>query len=221
MARIRVGRAAENTPIAVVALASSPDYVSDRELGTDARRLADWVGADASDVWYRDESGHLYLPKRFRRDQPIAADAEPDTFPLATLVPQEERPYVNTLYRERLLADQTFDERLTLNDADGAPQPVRVVCLSRPGFGGRSGAVIGVVSDSVARSDAPIARLDLLSQLPVLVWLIDTSGRLIHAHARDVQRWGLIMEPALRPSCRRRSRARSSRGWTVNRPSTW
>ena len=200
MARIQVGRAAENTAIAVVALAANPVYPADRELGTDARRLADWLGADASDIWYRDETGHLHLPKPFRPGQAIGPAGEPDAFPLAALVPAQERPYINRLYRERLLADQTFDERLTLNGADGAPQPVRVVCLSRPGFGGRAGAVIGVVCDGGACSEAPIAPAQLLSQLPVLVWLIDASGRVIHAQARDVQRWGLTLEHRSTPT---------------------
>ncbi|HUD26380.1 MAG TPA: diguanylate cyclase [Burkholderiaceae bacterium] len=199
MARIQIGRAAENASIAVLALASGPDFASDRELGTDARRLADWLGADTSEAWYRDETGHLYLPKRFRPSPAIRPEADSDAFPLALLVPVQQRPYVNTLYRERVAAGQTFDERLTLNDADGAPQPVRVVCLSRPGFGGRSGAVIGIVADSNVRADVQIGRSDLLSELPVLIWLIDASGRVIHAHAPDVQRWGLTMEPRLRP----------------------
>jgi len=36
--------------------------------------------------------------------------------------------------------------------------------------------------------------------LPVLFWLIDAAGRVVHAHASDVQRWGLRLEPRLCPS---------------------
>jgi diguanylate cyclase (GGDEF)-like protein/PAS domain S-box-containing protein len=43
-------------------------------------------------------------------------------------------------------------------------------------------------------------RSDLLSKLPVLIWLIDGSGRVVQAHASDVQRWGLRIEPSLRPA---------------------
>jgi|GEM_PF-943200 len=199
-ARIRVGRSSSHAAIAVVALAAGPEYTLDRELGTDARRLAEWLGADSSEVWYRDETGHLYLPKRFDPGQRPRREADSDAFPLACLVPEEERPYVDTLYREQLAAGHTFDERLTLNDAEGIPRSVRVVCLSRPGFGGQSGAVIGIVGDGQAPGKSQIRRADLLSELPVLIWLIDASGRLVHAHSVDVQRWGLRIEPRLRPA---------------------
>ena len=200
MARIRVGRASENASIAVVALASSSDFTADRELGTDARRLADWLGADASEVWYRDESGHLYVPKQFDSGLAFPPDNDSEAFPLAPLVPLEERESVNALYREQLAAGQTFDEHVTLHDANGMAQSVRVVCLSRPGFGGQAGAIIGIVSSSGARGDGQIKRAGLLAKLPVLIWLIDGSGRVIHAHTRDVGKWGLRAEPRSRPT---------------------
>jgi len=53
-------------------------------------------------------------------------------------VPKEERRYVNMLYREQLAAGRTFDERLTLTDAEGLKRSMRVVCLSRPGFEGET-----------------------------------------------------------------------------------
>src|SRR5437016_1475559 len=90
-------------------------------------------------------------------------------------------------------------ERLTLTDAEGLNRSMRVVCLSRPGFEGETGAVIGVVSDSSARGSRQILGSDLLSQLPMLIWVIDGSGRVVHAQASDVQRWGLRVEPRLRP----------------------
>ena len=198
-ARIRLGRSGGQAAIAVVSLTARPEYPADRELGTDARRLAEWLGADSTEVWYRDETGHLYLPKRFDPGQPLEQDADSDAFPLAPLVPQDERPYINTLYREQLSAGYTFDQRLTLIDADGANRSVRVVCLSRPAFGGQSGALIGVVSDSGGCGRPQIGRSDLLSDLPVLIWLIDASGRFVHAHSSDVQRWGLRIDPRLRP----------------------
>ena len=198
-ARIRVGRSGGRAAIAVVALAPTPEYAGDRELGTDARRLAEWLGADSTEVWYRDETGHLYLPKRFDAGFALTPDPDPNAFPLAPIVPKEERRYVNMLYREQLAAGRTFDERLTLTDAEGLNRSMRVVCLSRPGFEGETGAVIGVVSDSSARGSRQILGSDLLSQLPMLIWVIDGSGRVVHAQASDVQRWGLRMEPRLRP----------------------
>jgi len=199
-ARIVVGRSGGHVAIAVLALSTSPEGAADRELGTDARRLAEWLGADSMDVWYRDETGHLVLPKRFDPGQPLRPTADSDAFPLAQLVPEAERPYVNTLYREQLADGHTFDERLTLTDAEGAKRSVRVVCLSRSGFAGRGSAVIGIASPSETLRKSRIARSDLLSELPVLIWLIDAGGRVVHAHASDVQRWGLRIEPRLRPN---------------------
>ncbi|HEX4583191.1 MAG TPA: diguanylate cyclase [Burkholderiaceae bacterium] len=198
-ARIRVGRSGGHVAVAVVALTPPPGYAADHELGTDARRLAEWLGADSTEVWYRDETGHLYLPKRFDGGVLAQRRAAADAFPLAMLVPEDERPIIDTLYREQLAAGRTFDERLTLTDADGMKRSVRVVCLSRPGLGRQDGAVIGVVTESAARS-VQVWRPDPLSQLPALIWLIDASGRVIHAHSSDVQRWGLRIEPRLRPS---------------------
>jgi diguanylate cyclase (GGDEF)-like protein/PAS domain S-box-containing protein len=200
-ARILVARSGGHVAIGVLALSPRSEEVTDRELGTDARRLAEWLGADSMDVWYRDETGQLVLPKRFDSGQPPRPMTDSDTFPLAALVPEAERPYINTLYRGQLADGRCFDERLTLIDAQGLRQPVRVVCLSRSGLAGRGGAVIGIVS----RSEAPprrlqIERSDLLSELPVLIWLIDATGRVVHAHSTDVQRWGLRLEPRLRPS---------------------
>jgi diguanylate cyclase (GGDEF)-like protein/PAS domain S-box-containing protein len=198
-ARIRIGRLGGHVAIAVVALSPTLEYATDREVGTDAQRLADWLGADSTDVWFRDETGHLYLPKRFDSGRPRRPDADPGAFPLATLVPEAERPYINALYRQQLAEGTTFDERLTLIDADGVSRPVRVVCLSRPGPAGPGGPVIGVVTHSQVPRRPQLLRSDLLSELPVLIWLIDDAGRVVHAHARDVQRWGLRINPRLRP----------------------
>jgi len=40
---------------------------------------------------------------------------------------------------------------------------------------------------------------DLLSRLPVLAWVIDGEGRVIHAQSPEVRRWGMKIGPALRP----------------------
>jgi diguanylate cyclase (GGDEF)-like protein/PAS domain S-box-containing protein len=199
-ARIRMGRSGGHVGIAVVALAETAEYGGERELGADARRLAEWLGVDASQVWYRDEAGHLYVPKPFDSTQPRGPLTGSDAFPLTPWVPQQERGYVNTLYRDTLADGRAFDEQLTLTDAQGASRSVRVVCLSRPGYGGRPGAAIGVVCQSDATRTPQIWRTVVPSELPVLVWLIDAAGYLVHAHTTDVQRWGLRIEPRLRPT---------------------
>ena len=40
---------------------------------------------------------------------------------------------------------------------------------------------------------------DLLSRLPVLAWVIDGEGRVVHAQSPEVRRWGMKIGPALRP----------------------
>ncbi len=200
MAHIQVGRSPGHAAIIVMALAPRAVDLAARELGNDARRLASWLGADDSQAWYRDETGRLFLPKRFDAGGALELNAEPDGFPLAALVSPEERPSIDALYREQVAAGQTFDECLTLTDAQGVARSMRVVCLSRPRAGGHAGAAIGVICDSAASEKGAVARSDLLSELPVLIWLIDGSGRVVHAHARDVKKWGMRVEPRLRPT---------------------
>jgi diguanylate cyclase (GGDEF)-like protein/PAS domain S-box-containing protein len=200
LARIRVGRSGDQSAIAVMSLNPPQDVDDDRELGNDARRLAAWLGAEDSEVWYRDEAGHLFLPASFDPRRALETDPEPNAFPLAARVPADDRAYVNMLYREQLAAGQTFDERITLLDAKDAPHSVRVVCLTRAGDAARGGEVIGVISLSSSGARSPVTRSDLLSELPVLIWLIDAAGRFVHAHSTNVQRWGLRIEPRLRPT---------------------
>ena len=40
---------------------------------------------------------------------------------------------------------------------------------------------------------------DLLSSLPVLAWVVDGDGRIVHAHGAAVRRWGMRIDPVLRP----------------------
>jgi diguanylate cyclase (GGDEF)-like protein/PAS domain S-box-containing protein len=40
---------------------------------------------------------------------------------------------------------------------------------------------------------------DLLSKLPVLAWVVDGQGRVVHSHSPEVRRWGMKIGPALRP----------------------
>ncbi len=199
MARIRVGRSNDHAPVAVVTLNTSPAQLDDPQLETQAQRMAGWLGADPSEVWFRDDAGRLFLPAAFDPGHALAADPDPMAFPLSALLPPDLRAQIDSLYREQLAAGQTFDERLTLIDALGVARPVRVVCLRRADDE-RSAAAVGVICPSDARARVSISRSDLLSELPVLIWLIDADARVVHAHASNVQRWGLRIEPHLRPS---------------------
>ena len=56
------------------------------------------------------------------------------------------------------------------------------------------------VPDASAAPAAGAAALpDLLGRLPVLAWVIDGQGRVIHTQSAEVRRWGMKIGPALRP----------------------
>ena len=40
---------------------------------------------------------------------------------------------------------------------------------------------------------------NLLAKLPVLAWVVDGSGRVVHTHSEEVRRWGMKIGPAMRP----------------------
>jgi diguanylate cyclase (GGDEF)-like protein/PAS domain S-box-containing protein len=40
---------------------------------------------------------------------------------------------------------------------------------------------------------------DLIGKLPVLAWVVDGQGRVVHSHSPEVRRWGMKIGPALRP----------------------
>src|SRR4029077_8610320 len=74
-ALIRLGRSGGQAAIAVVSLAARPEFPADRELVTDALRLAECLGADSTEVGCRDDSGPLYLRKPFDPGRPLEQDA--------------------------------------------------------------------------------------------------------------------------------------------------
>jgi len=65
-------------------------------------------------------------------------------------------------------------------------------------------AVVGpdiALPTSVAASGTPPALLpNLLEKLPVLAWVVDREGRIVHAHNDEVRRWGMRIGPDLRPA---------------------
>jgi len=165
----------------------------------DARRFAEWIGGQQGLPWYRDDQGHLVLPQEYQAPPP-AAVADANAFPLAHLVAAADRERVAVRYRESLRTGATFDEQLTLRDVQGRERDVRVVCVVRPG-----GESLSPVIGTIATARATLPRVlpesggDLLSRLPVMVWLVDGSGRLVHATGADPLRWGMLAEARTRP----------------------
>ena len=70
--------------------------------------------------------------------------------------------------------------------AGAAPEPTRP-------------APSAAVPTTAARApNAPVLP-DLLAKLPVLAWVVDTNGRVVHAHSSEVRRWGMKIGPSMRP----------------------
>ena len=40
---------------------------------------------------------------------------------------------------------------------------------------------------------------NLLAKLPVLAWVVDAEGRVVHTHSEEVRRWGMKIGPMMRP----------------------
>jgi diguanylate cyclase (GGDEF)-like protein/PAS domain S-box-containing protein len=191
------GRAASVLVVALTRPVQEP--FGPARLFEDARRFAEWIGGQQGLPWYRDEQGRLVLPQEFAGGEPPpSVDAQ--AFPLAHLLAPAERERVAVRYREALRTGSAFDETMLLRDAKGTPREVRVVCMVRPAAAEAVPAVVGTLA--AARAMLPrVAETggDLLSRLPVMVWLVDGSGRLVHATGTDPQRWGMLAEARTRP----------------------
>jgi diguanylate cyclase (GGDEF)-like protein/PAS domain S-box-containing protein len=198
--RVRFMEPGRATSVIVVALTRAvQEPFGPSRLLDDARRFSEWIGGAQGLAWYRDERGRLVLP----REYPMPADArfaaDPSSFPLAYLVAEAERARVNGIYRSFLRTGAVFDERMHLRDASGVSRHVRVACISRQS-GDKQVSVIGTIAaalDGAARTVEPTT--DLLARLPVLVWLVDAQGRVVHAQGAEPRRWGLKIETRLRP----------------------
>ncbi|HTN50677.1 MAG TPA: diguanylate cyclase [Burkholderiaceae bacterium] len=192
------GRASSIMVIALTRAAQEP--FGPARLLDDARRFAEWVGGLKGLPWYRDERGALVLPQEFPAPTAVAAAPDPGAFPLAHLLASDDRERYHAIFRDVLRSGALFDEQMTLRDAQGMLREVRVVCIARPGAG--DGApVVGTIA--AARPATPRAAAepvtDLLSRLPVVVWLVDASGRVVHATGNEPRRWGLVAEARTRP----------------------
>ncbi len=193
------GRASSIIVIALTKEAQEP--FGPARLLEDARRFAEWMGGLQGLPWYRDDRGRLVLPGEFPAPPDAAGAADAASFPLAHLLAAEERERINLAYREFLRSGSMFDERMTLRDAQGAARDVRVVCMVRPGAADGPAPVIGTIA--AARPVAPRVSAesgaDLLSKLPVVVWLVDSTGRVVHVTGSEPRRWGMVAEARTRP----------------------
>jgi diguanylate cyclase (GGDEF)-like protein/PAS domain S-box-containing protein len=192
------GRASSIIVIALTKAAQEP--FGPARLLEDARRFAEWIGGLQGLPWYRDERGQLVVPREF----PALADpllaSDPTGFPLAYLVAESERARINGLYRDFLRSGTVFDQRMSLRDASGVARDVRVVCVTRQATGEALAPVVGTIAAAKAVTEhASEPTADLLARLPVLVWLVDAQGRVVHAQGVEPRRWGLKTDTRLRP----------------------
>jgi len=62
-----------------------------------------------------------------------------------------------------------------------------------------AGMPLGFASSAEEGAQA-LARLpNLLPKLPVLAWVVDGDGRVVHTHSQEVRRWGMKIGPTMRP----------------------
>lgn len=191
IARVRVLEPGKETSTLVVALlrhAASAD-----ELAQEAKRFATGVGGQQARPWYCDEAGHLVVPPGLPMP-PVAIDER--AFPLAYCVAPQERPRVDEAWLAARSGASPFDQRVTLVDARGALRSARIVAVAR----GRR-AVIGAIAppSSFEPRGADASLAELARQLPVLVWLVDPTGRVVYAHGAEPWRWGMQRAPQERP----------------------
>ncbi|HET9024771.1 MAG TPA: diguanylate cyclase [Burkholderiaceae bacterium] len=202
--RVRFMEPGRASSVLVIALTEEkkPERKPQRLL-EDALRLADWIGGLQGLPWYRDERGRLVVPREFPPMEDGRLMADPHAFPLAYLIPEADRARINGQYRAALRAGGVFDDCMQLRDATGSLRSVRVVCMTRAPVGG-SGAVhsiIGTIAEARASAASAVREAggDLMARLPVLVWLVDEQGRVVHAQGTEPRRWGLRAAPSLRP----------------------
>src|SRR4030081_616236 len=78
--------------------------------------------------------------------------------------------------------------------AGGALRQVRIVAVTRPPSAQHPGArpIIGAIAPARAdRGGADFGLAELARQLPVLIWLVDATGRVIYTHGTEAWRWGM------------------------------
>ncbi|MGZ8993296.1 MAG: diguanylate cyclase domain-containing protein [Burkholderiaceae bacterium] len=199
--RVRFMEPGRESSVIVIALTKAVhEPFGPNRLLEDARRFAEWMGGMQGLPWYRDERGILILPREFPppTDRLLASDST--SFPLGYLLTEAERVRINGIYKEFIRAGAVFDERMSLRDISGVARLVRVICVTRPPIGNAVAPVVGTIAAAKSAPERPLeATADLLARLPVLVWLVDAQGRVVHAQSTDPKRWGLRVETRLRP----------------------
>jgi diguanylate cyclase (GGDEF)-like protein/PAS domain S-box-containing protein len=200
--RVRYMEPGRATSIIVIALTqAAQEPFGPARLIEDARRFAEWVGGLQGLPWYRDERGLLVVPQEFPPPDPAQA-TEAGAFPLGYLLAPAERERLNGVFREALRSGDLFDERLSLRDVQGTAREVRVVCMARPTGADGLAPVIGTIAAArpvPVRAPTADPGSDLLSRLPVVVWLVDSGGRVLHATGAEPRRWGMVAEARMRP----------------------
>ncbi len=198
--RVRVLRPGRADSALVIALTRprEPPPKPEQRLADDARRLADWIAGQRGEPWYRDGDGRLFVPPGLIA--PDAPAAGPLEFPLLHAVEPAQRGRVAAAYAAALRAGQVFDQTLTLLDPTGRARALRIVCVARAGSTPWP-PLIGTIAPAAetAAAAGPDADAELLARLPVLVWMIDASGRIAQLRGKEPWRWGLVQEVESRP----------------------
>lgn len=199
--RVRFMEPGRPTSVIVIALTKAVhEPTGPTRLLEDARRFAEWMGGMQGLPWYRDERGQLMLPREFPPPSDRLQASDPIAFPLGYLLTDSERARINGIYKDVLRSGAVFDQRMNLRDVAGVARAVRVICATRPPIGNAVAPVVGTIAASTEAPERPVeAPADLLARLPVLVWLVDAHGRVVHAQSTDPRRWGLKTETRLRP----------------------
>ncbi len=199
--RVRFMEPGRESSVIVIALTKAAhEPFGPARLLEDARRFAEWLGGTQGLPWYRDERGQLVLPSEFPPPADRLLASDPTGFPLGYLLTEAERARINAVYKEFLRAGAMFDETMSLRDVNGGTRLVRVTCVTRPPIGNSVAPVVGMIAAARSAPPRPVeATADLLARLPVLVWLVDAQGRVVHAQSPDARRWGLKVETRLRP----------------------
>ncbi|MCS6945455.1 MAG: diguanylate cyclase [Sutterellaceae bacterium] len=161
-------------------------------LPDEARRFAAGVGGLRGESWYRDEAGRLFLPAWLPPRKDVA---DRGAFPLAHCTASRDQARASTVWQAARTTGAPFDERLSLIDVHGKSHTVRVVAVAR--------GVDAVVGAIVPVREAPAGATmltELAQQLPALIWLVDPTGRVVYASAReDPSRWGMLRSVNERP----------------------
>ena len=192
-----------STSIIVIALTkAAQEPFGPARLIEDARRFAEWVGGLQGLPWYRDERG------------PACRAAGISGARSGTGRGCRRVPASLPARRRGSRAHQWRLSRVSCARAPCSTSACRcAMCRARrarfasPAWRGRVAPTAWRRSSarSPRRRPLPVACVrpspctDLLSRLPVVVWLVDSVGRVLHASGSEPRRWGMVAEARTRP----------------------